>query len=127
MNAVPEFGDQYLQVEMTLKVSGQDTVNMLKARMPEIRNSVILILSSKRATELTTVAGKAALARSINEQLNAMLDPSYQKPVEPLKAVDADGEPRRSEAQPEAANTPKSRAASDALIREVLFTAFIIQ
>jgi flagellar FliL protein len=126
VNLVPEFGDQYLQVEMTLKVRGQDVVETVKARMPEVRNRVIMILSSKRASELTTVSGKSSLARTLNVQLNSLIDPTYQPPLVPLKQIDATGTAgaagqTASEATAGAQETP------DGPIREVLFTSFIVQ
>ncbi len=123
VNLVPEFGDQYLQVEMTLKVSGQDIIDEVKARMPEVRNRVIMILSSKRASELTTVEGKSELAKSLNVQLNMLIDPTYKPPVEPLKKVE------QSATQTTATNAPKKAMpkAPSGPIREVLFTSFIVQ
>lgn len=127
VNLVPEFGDQYLQVEMTLKVSGQDVVETVKARMPEVRNRVIMILSSKRASELTTVSGKSSLARTLNVQLNMLIDPAYQPPLVPLKPVDASG----TTSAPEQSAADTTAGAQDeppaGPIREVLFTSFIVQ
>ena len=129
VNLVPEFGDQYLQVDMTLKVSGQDIIDEVKRRMPEVRNRVILILSSKRASELTTVSGKSALASSLNVQLNMLIDPTYKPPVVPLKKVDKADD--AGETQPVAAGTPQSTKKKpkppSGPIREVLFTSFIVQ
>jgi flagellar FliL protein len=114
VNLVPEFGDQYLQVEMTLKVS-------------EVRNRVIMILSSKRASELTTVSGKSALAQTLNVQLNMLIDPTYKPPMVPLKKVDQGDNPSGTE--PAATETPQNAKdkAPSGPIREVLFTSFIVQ
>jgi flagellar FliL protein len=127
VNLVPEFGDQYLQVEMTLKVSGQDIIDEVKRRMPEVRNRVIMILSSKRASELTTVSGKSALAQTLNVQLNMLIDPTYKPPMVPLKKVDQGDNPSGTE--PAATETPQNAKdkAPSGPIREVLFTSFIVQ
>jgi len=127
VNLVPEFGDQYLQVEMTLKVSGQDIIDEVKKRMPEVRNRVIMILSSKRASELTTVSGKSALAESLNVQLNMLIDPTYKPPMVPLKKVDPGDNAGGTE--PAATETPTEagKQAPSGPIREVLFTSFIVQ
>jgi len=127
VNLVPEFGDQYLQVEMTLMVSGQNVVEQIKARMPEVRNRVIMILSSKRASELTTVSGKSALANTLNVQLNMLIDPSYQPPLVPLQPVGAADNANAPE-QATAGAPPGTPAEAPAgPIREVLFTSFIVQ
>ena len=127
VNLVPEFGDQYLQVEMTLKVSGQDIIDEVKRRMPEVRNRVIMILSSKRASELTTVSGKSSLAESLNVQLNMLIDPTYKPPMVPLRKVDQGD--NASGTEPAATETPPKakKEAPSGPIREVLFTSFIVQ
>ena len=133
VNLVPEFGDQYLQVEMTLKIAGQEKVDEIKARMPEVRNKVILLLSSKRASELTTVPGKSMLADSVRSQINALIDPTAKPKPEPapLKRVDPNGEAPQAEPGEEHASTPMNEHASEhdrsGPVLEVLFTSFIIQ
>ena len=126
VNLVPEFGDQYLQVDMTLAVSGQDIIDEVKRRMPEVRNRVIMILSSKRASELTTVSGKSALAKSLNVQLNMLMDPTYEPPMVPLEKMDpGDG---ASDTETAAATSQNAEVkAPSGPIREVLFTSFIVQ
>ena len=58
VNLQPENGDQYLQVGLVLKVAEPATVDAVKLQMPEIRNRILLLLTSKKASELSTVAGK---------------------------------------------------------------------
>jgi flagellar FliL protein len=41
----------------------------LKARMPEVRSRILLVLTSKKASEITTVEGKNALITEITEQI----------------------------------------------------------
>lgn len=65
VNLQPENGDQYLQVGLVLKVAGSATVDAVKLQMPEIRNRILLLLTSKKASEISTVAGKQRLSTEI--------------------------------------------------------------
>jgi flagellar FliL protein len=65
VNLQPENGDQYLQVGLVLKVTESTTGDAVKLYMPEIRNRILLLLSSKKASEVSTVAGKQRLSAEI--------------------------------------------------------------
>lgn len=68
VNLQPE-GDsgQYLQVEMTLQVAGAEQAELFKTNMAKVRNRVLILLSSKKASEISTVEGKQQLAKEIVE------------------------------------------------------------
>ncbi|MEO7494512.1 MAG: flagellar basal body-associated protein FliL [Massilia sp.] len=65
VNLQPENGDQYLQITFTLQVQNADEVAIIKDNMPKIRSRVLLILSGKKASEISTVDGKKLLAKEI--------------------------------------------------------------
>jgi flagellar protein FliL len=58
-------GDRYLQTEIVLEATRNELVETVKARMPVVRGGILLLLSSKQAANLTTVAGKQELATQI--------------------------------------------------------------
>lgn len=64
---------QYLQVGLTLKVADAGKVETIKAQMPEIRNRVLLLLSSKKASDITTPQGKTALSGDLQREINQPL------------------------------------------------------
>ena len=65
--------DHYLQIEIQLKVA-EDTVNeSLKLRNPEIRNALLLLMSSKTQADLVTIEGKQKLATEIASQINKII------------------------------------------------------
>ncbi len=68
VNLQPEAGDQYLQVGLVLKVTDAATVDAVKLHMPEIRNRILLLLSGKKASEVSTVAGKQQLSAEIMKE-----------------------------------------------------------
>lgn len=69
VNLQPENGDQYLQVQLTLQVAGSEQAELFKANMAKVRSRVLLLLSSKKASEINTVEGKNKLAEEIVETL----------------------------------------------------------
>ena len=60
---------QYLQTTLNLQVPSEEMSASLKARMPELRSRILLILTNKKASEITSVEGKNALMTEIIEQL----------------------------------------------------------
>lgn len=68
-----ESSDQYLQVTLALKVLDPALTETIKAVLPEIRSKLNLLLSSKRASELSTVEGKKKLAEDIVTEANSVL------------------------------------------------------
>eukprot|EP01114_Cavostelium_apophysatum_P017041 TRINITY_DN4970_c0_g4_i2.p4 TRINITY_DN4970_c0_g4~~TRINITY_DN4970_c0_g4_i2.p4 ORF type:complete len:174 (-),score=63.93 TRINITY_DN4970_c0_g4_i2:375-896(-) len=65
VNLQPENGEQYLQVQFTLQVAGAEQGTLLKDNMAIVRNRVLLLLSGKKASEISTVEGKQQLAAEI--------------------------------------------------------------
>jgi len=74
VNLQGDGGDHYLQVGVDLKVADQAVADAVKLHMPEIRNGVLLLLSSKRGEELVSMAGKQKLSMEIQEQVNKPLN-----------------------------------------------------
>ncbi len=65
VNLQPENGEQYLQVQFTLQVAGAEQSTLIKDNMAIVRNRVLLLLSSKKASEISTLEGKQQLAAEI--------------------------------------------------------------
>jgi flagellar FliL protein len=65
VNLQPENGEQYLQVQFTLQVAGAEQATLIKDNMAIVRNRVLLLLSSKKASEIATLEGKQQLAAEI--------------------------------------------------------------
>lgn len=126
VNLVPEFGDQYLQVDITLKVAESKTIDSIKMRMPEVRNRVLLLLSSKRASELTTVPGKNALAEGVRAEINLLIDPQAGAAAAKIQRIEVEGKIQGAPQDPAPAPV-EQKAAPAGPVRDVLFTSFIIQ
>ena len=99
VNLVPETGDQYLQATISVEAEEAAVGEKMKLHMPKLRNRIMLILSSKKASELASREGKEGLAEELRESINGVI-----------------GEP-----------PAKGKKAVEGPIKEVLFTSFIIQ
>jgi flagellar protein FliL len=97
VNLVPENGDQFLQLIISVEVTDQHVGDRVKTYTPKLRNNVMMLLSGKKASELITKEGKETLANEIRDLINEILEPGGKTQAE------------------------------DAPIKEVLFTSFIIQ
>ena len=87
VNLVPENGDQYLQVTISIEVADAVAGDHLKTFTPKLRNDVMVLLSGKKASELMTRGGKEALAGEIRVLVNAILDPRAKPDAGPVKEV----------------------------------------
>ncbi len=75
---------QYLQVGLTVKVADERVVDAIKQYMPEIRNRILLLLSSKKAGEISSLEGKQALAKALTAEIAQTLTGAV-----PKEAVDS--------------------------------------
>ena len=65
VNLQPENGEQYLQVQFTLQVGSLEQAELIKTNMARVRSRVLMILSAKKASELSSVEGKKKLSEEI--------------------------------------------------------------
>lgn len=102
VNLIPETGDQYLQVTLSLELDDPTSESDMKIRMPKIRNNITLLLSSKKASEIISKEGKEKLAEVLRDEINSVIEPPKKN--------------RKGELVP-----------PDGPVKSVLFTSFIIQ
>ena len=143
VNLALEESPQFLQVGLSLRVADATVGDSLKLHMPEIRNSILLLLSARKASELLTLTGKNQLSTDIVNAVNSILASAQPKPAakaapaaEPAaeagtEAPAAEGEEKQAEgeAPPKPAAKKAAKAKIDAAlpVKSVLFTSFIIQ
>ena len=65
VNLQTENGEQFLQIAFTLQVQNQKESELIKANMAKVRSRMLLLLSGKKASEISTVDGKRLLAAEI--------------------------------------------------------------
>ena len=70
LNLDPSDGEKYLQTDITLNVESKEEADLLEVHMPQVRNRVLMLLSSKKASEIASMEGKKALSNEIATQIN---------------------------------------------------------
>ena len=79
VNLADQGGKRYLRVTMELELKPAENVEVtevieeLEKRMPQIRDSILMILPSKQYAEISTTQGKIALRDQIISTLNEYL------------------------------------------------------
>lgn len=69
----------YLHTEFELKVPSQEVADKVKVYMPEIRNGVIFLLSTKHEADLVSPEGKQKLGGELAVMMNGLLGKSGLK------------------------------------------------
>jgi flagellar FliL protein len=75
VNLQSESGDQFLQVTLTLQVPDAVQEELLKSFMPQIRSRLLFLLSSKKASDISSVDGKKKLSEEIITTVNQPFTP----------------------------------------------------
>ena len=65
VNLQSEGGEQFLQAAFTLQVGSAEQVDLLKLYMPQVRSRLLLLLTSKKASDINTAEGKKKLSAEI--------------------------------------------------------------
>ncbi|MBC7414257.1 MAG: flagellar basal body-associated protein FliL [Herminiimonas sp.] len=65
VNLQSEGTEQFLQAAFTLQVGSAEQVDQLKLYMPQVRSRLLLLLTSKKASEINTAEGKKKLSNEI--------------------------------------------------------------
>ncbi|MCB5188003.1 flagellar basal body-associated protein FliL [Methylobacillus caricis] len=70
VNLQPDPEDQYLQTDISVQVEDQAQADLIKLHMPSVRSRILILLSSKKSSELLSVEGKKALTAELIAQLS---------------------------------------------------------
>ncbi len=105
VNLAPEEGEHFLQSTMVLRVADAKVGDSLKLYMPELKHRIIMLLSSKKPSDLVSSEGREELADEIKEEANDVLGyaPNQKK------------------------KNKRSRPEDDGPVLAVLFNQFIVQ
>ncbi len=71
VNLAGENGKRYLKIKMDLEIAKEDLNDDIRQRIPQIRDSIMMILTSKRYEDVKDTPGKIALRQEIQNQINA--------------------------------------------------------
>lgn len=73
-----DFGSRLLYVGISLKIGNEETRDILKEHMPQVRSRLLMLFSGKEAQELVTPDGRRRLADDVMATLNEPM--SQQQP-----------------------------------------------
>lgn len=73
VNLADQGGKRYLRITMQLELSTPDLVEEIENRMPQLRDSILMILPSKQYADISTTPGKIALRDEIIVKMNEIL------------------------------------------------------
>jgi flagellar FliL protein len=73
VNLADKGGKRYLRITMDLELGNPELETEIVKRMPQVRDSVLMILPSKQFSDISSVEGKIALRDEIMETLNNFL------------------------------------------------------
>jgi flagellar FliL protein len=133
VNLADKDADRYAQIGITLEVADPKFGELLKAYMPAIRNSILLILAQKASADLLDRPGKEQLAGQIQREAARVMGIEVDEPEAPApKAAAKDGAKDEAKAKDgddeEKPKAKKRKAPSEPNpIRHVHFSNFIIQ
>jgi flagellar FliL protein len=112
----------YLQVGIDLKIADEHVKDQIKAHLPEIRNGVLLLLSSKQIDELSSLDGKNRLRAEIRDAVNQPLGIHTAAAAPPASTAGGSGEAHAAPSTPAATGERPVEG-----VLEVLLTSFVIQ
>jgi flagellar protein FliL len=73
VNLADQGGKRYLRVTMELELSTPDLVKEIQQRLPQVRDSILMILPTKEYARISTTEGKIELRDEIIAKLNGFL------------------------------------------------------
>ncbi len=74
-------GKRYLKVKMSFELNKKSVEEEIKARLPQLRDAILLMLSSKSFKDVSTVEGKLALRDALLTRVNGLLTTGFVKRI----------------------------------------------
>jgi flagellar FliL protein len=73
VNLAGNGGKRYLRVTMALELSDPDSLATIESRLPQIRDVVLMILSTKTYDDVSTSDGKISLRNQVMGKINTLM------------------------------------------------------
>ncbi|MFW6146911.1 MAG: flagellar basal body-associated FliL family protein [Thermodesulfobacteriota bacterium] len=74
-------GKRYLKVTMVLELEGQGSEQVVEQRKPELKDTILLLLSSQFFDDISTVEGKLELKQALVSRINQALGNSLVRKI----------------------------------------------
>jgi len=73
VNLADKGGKRYLRITIDLELDGKELEGEVTKRLPQVRDSILTILPTKRFEDISSAKGKTALRDQMLERINGML------------------------------------------------------
>ncbi len=73
VNLADRGGKRYLRTTMELELNSSEVVEEIDKRLPQLRDTILMILPAKQYADISTTEGKLALRDEIISKMNAIL------------------------------------------------------
>lgn len=73
VNIIDDQESRYLKAAITLEVSNEETSMELQQRMPQIKDSILLLIGNKTFSELNDLQGKIQVRAELINKINGIL------------------------------------------------------
>ena len=73
VNLADKGGKRYLRITIDLELDSEELESEVKKRLPQVRDSILTILPTKRFEDISSAKGKTALRDQMLERINGML------------------------------------------------------
>jgi len=69
VNLQPDPDEKFLQLDLSIQLANPEAAEVLKVQMPAVRNRLLMLLTSKKASEISLIEGKTALSDEIANEM----------------------------------------------------------
>jgi flagellar protein FliL len=83
VNLQPDPEEKFLQLDISLQVANPEVATILKDQMPAVRSRLLMLLTSKVASDISTAEGKQMLS----DQIVAEVKKPFTKDAKPLEVM----------------------------------------
>lgn len=83
VNLQPDPDEKFLQMEISLQVANAEQAEILKTQMPAVRNRLLMLLTSKLASDISTSEGK----QKLSEEISAEIKKPFSKGAKPQEVL----------------------------------------
>jgi flagellar FliL protein len=73
VNLADKGGKRYLRMTIDLELDSEELESEVKKRLPQVRDSILTILPTKRFDDISSAKGKTALRDQMLERINGLM------------------------------------------------------
>lgn len=81
VNIISDEANHYVKASLTIELSNEDVQEEVQKRMPQIRDSILLLVGNKTYEELRDLQGKKQLKAELTSKINSILQAGKVKAI----------------------------------------------